>query len=49
MDFDSSVRVEIIDLLTIFFNCSTVQKHYFLTFRNKNCKSLQSSYFKGSS
>jgi len=31
------------------FNCPTVWEHYFLTLRNKNHKSLQSSYSKGSS
>ena len=31
------------------FNCLTVQGHYFLTLRGKNCKPLQPSYSKGGS
>ena len=30
------------------YNCSTVQRHYFLTFRGKNYKSLQPSFSKSS-
>ena len=35
--------------LTTFFNYSTVQEHYFLTLRDKNCKPLQPSYSKSGS
>ena len=38
-----------LDAWNTFFNCSTVQECYFLTFRGKNCKPLQPSYSKGSS
>ena len=31
------------------FNHPTVQGHHFLTLRDKNCKPLQPSYFKGGS
>ena len=31
------------------FNCPTIQRHYFLTLKGKNCKPLQFSYSKNSS
>ena len=44
--FCSKSVLSCLDAQRILFNCSTVQKCYFLTLRDKYCKLTQPSYFK---